>query len=65
MMILVTNFSLALSDIYVTDFPLFDQKYFFKKVNKIGNSIQLRIIAVINTLLIFRALKSRQVKIFS
>lgn len=52
-------------ELYTINFSVFDQKFFLKKVNKSGNALQSRITAVINRVLIFRALKSRQVKIFS
>ena len=64
-MILVTNSSLFFNEIYIIDFSIFGQKNFFEKLNKTGNALLLRIAAVINRVLIFRALKSRQVKIFS
>lgn len=39
------------------DFHQFDQKKFYKKVNKTRNSLPLRTTAVINTLLIFIGLQ--------
>ncbi len=64
-MIFIIHSPQFLSELYTIDFSVFGQKFFLKKVNKTGNALLLRIAAVINRVLIFRALKSRQVKIFS
>jgi|GEM_PF-570613 len=63
MLVILPSFPPSFSGLFI--FPYLAKKFFTKKVKKIGKSIPLRVVAVINRVLIFRRLKSEAAGIFS